>query len=319
MSALNTLRLLRVLGLVSAVSAAVACGDDEKKDGPTGALPEGDASVSTPTPTDSGRPNVSMDAGPRNTMDATTVVPTNDGAVAVDAAVASDAGTTPGLVDDAGKPIVPLVALPSDGTRLSACYDADDCKGDDLTCVASLGARGAGFCSDDCREDKDCTAVSGVPATCSSAGQCVFDCAGADGKGGGACPANMVCRDVTDGNLLVDASYRCTYPVGAGSKSVAAGGKCERAHGNGDCASTLVCHLPSGGLVSSPEDGTGVCTPACKLASDCQVPSGTTAAAVCDEGACEYDCSATNATCPTGSTCRDVDDVPVLSELRCRP
>ena len=313
MSSSATLRVLRVVGLAAAVLSP-ACGDDDKGQTtePVGELPSGDAAVGV----DSGRPSSSMDAGMQGALDATLTPPSSDGSLVTDGALADAAA--PVVLDDAGKPVVPLVPLPDDGAPLSVCYGDADCKGDDLVCVGSLGVRGAGFCNDDCVDDKDCPAVAGVPASCSFEGQCVLGCAGSDGKGGGSCPTNMVCRDITDGNLLTQAEYRCTYPLGAGKKSVAAAGTCELAHGDGDCAGLLVCHLPTGGLLSSPDDGTGSCTAACAQSADCQVPAGSTASALCERGACELDCAATGTTCPSGWSCRDVDDVPLLTQMRCR-
>jgi hypothetical protein len=312
MSSRATLSVLRVAGLVAAVFSA-ACGDDDKSQGgePVGQLPSGDAAVGM----DGARASSLMDAG-RSALDATLTPPSHDGSLGADAAPAD--ATLPAELADAGGPAVPLVPLPHDGAPLAVCYADADCKGDDLVCVGSLGVRGAGFCSDDCTEDKHCPAVAGVPASCSFEGACVLGCAGSDGKGGGSCPPNMVCRDVTEGNLLTQAKYQCTYPLGAGSKSVAANAKCELSHGDGDCAGLLVCHVPAGGLVSSPDDGTGYCAPACRQSADCQAPAGSTAAPLCERGACELDCDAIGASCPAGFSCRDVDDVPVLTQKRCR-
>ena len=313
MSSRATLSVLQVAGLVAAVLAA-GCGDDDNLKGgePGGQQPGADAGAGL----DGARPSVSMDAATLSPLDASLTPPSLDGSRSADGALADV--TAPPVLDDAGTPVVPLVPLPHDGAPLAVCYRDADCKGDDLVCVGPLGVRGAGFCNDDCVEDKDCPAVAGVPASCSFERQCVLGCAGSDGTGGGSCPANMVCRDITDGNLLTQAVYRCTYPLGAGSKSVAATGSCALSHGDGDCAGLLVCHVPAGGLISSPDDGTGSCTAACKQSADCQVPVGSTAAALCEGGACELDCAASGASCPAGYVCRDVDDVPLLSQMRCR-
>jgi hypothetical protein len=228
---------------------------------------------------------------------------------------------------DAGEPEATpgtLLDLPHDGERTSACYGVDDCNGDDLLCFATAGTA-PGFCTEDCKEDTDCKPIDGLTASCSPEGRCQVDCAGT-GEGDGKCPENMECRDLPNPMgpgivtpVVIDAltpNWRCVYPVDAGSNDVKLYGKCERAHGNGDCEGVLGCHAPTGGL--SAATGPGYCTGACTAATDCTLPNGTTSLPLCVSGACDFDCSASGATCPQGMNCRDVDNSLLDESFRCR-
>jgi hypothetical protein len=211
-----------------------------------------------------------------------------------------------------GDASAPLVALPADGNRLSVCYEAADCNGDDLTCYLP-DSLVPGFCTDDCNEDKDCPAVEGLAATCSPDGQCRIDCAG-KGKGDGKCPKDMECRDVFDG-ILGPASYKCVYPEGSGSRVSAKYERCDPKHEDGDCKDKLACFVPS---AFGSGSGPGYCAPTCKEAKDCSVPGGASAVPACEAEHCTLDCSGAGATCPAGMNCRDVDESPLSEMYRCR-
>jgi hypothetical protein len=215
-------------------------------------------------------------------------------------------------------PATPTAPKPAtiriDGLRGAGCFDDADCKGDDLLCFLPAGLRAGspGFCTDDCKVDTDCQAIAGMATTCGD-GQCRVDCSGAKGMGDGACPSNMACLNTAaPPTSLVFPAWHCVYPEGSGVKTAQAFEKCALAHGSGDCADDLLCVTARSGAASSPDDERASavslphCTAACKVASDCKSPTGITAAAACDLGACQLDCAAGGSTCPTGMSCRDV-------------
>jgi hypothetical protein len=303
-------RLSRLLGLGLAgltVLSLGACGEDGGKDTPPepGAVDSGADVPETPA---NPRP---LDGGAAR-MDATVTPPRSDGAV--DEPPTSDGAvdTTPDPLPDGAVPVT-TTQLPSDGNKLSVCYGEADCNGDDLTCYLP-GDAAPGLCTDDCSQDSDCPAVEGIAQGCSTFGQCRIDCTGT-GSGDGACPANQVCRDTSGPGLLTPPAYRCTYPVGAGSKAVALYGKCNTNHGGGDCQGMLGCHVPSA-LLFAPE-GPGYCSNACTVEADCALPAGVTSTVMCLDGGCEFDCSRAGASCPSAMNCRDIDPSP-LEDYRCR-
>ncbi len=324
------------IGLVLCALLAGGCGDEEAKkgapsdnasgegdgdgkqenedegDGDEG----GDGDEDAPADDDSSDPNqefpdsdAGVDAGDDETDDAK-----------------SDAGADPTI----GKPgettaekAGTLLNLPHDGGRLSACY-GDECNGDDLLCFANSGTA-PGFCTEDCNQDSDCQPIEGIKAECSPERRCQVDCTGS-GKGDGKCPKNMECRDLPNPMgvgivtpIVIDAlisQWRCVYPVDAGKNTVKLYEQCDRAHGHGDCQGTRKCHAPTAPLTLPT--GPGYCSPECKEVSDCSVPSGTTAVPMCNDGACDFDCSAKGASCPKGMNCRDVDNNLLTETFRCR-
>ncbi len=222
-----------------------------------------------------------------------------------------DAGVNPGPNAEQGSSGT-LLTLPNDGKHLSICYGHADCTGEGLECYGAF-RMAPGFCSALCEADDDCSPIAGLKAGCGPDGQCRVDCSGADDKGDGACPSNMVCRDFFDLAVVGGGApsepglitmWRCGYPVDGGSNRVAAYQRCDLSHGHGDCKGDLLCHAPSSrlGRPANP----GYCSERCADASDCAAPSGTTAAPVCQAGACELDCAAAGATCPSGMNCRQV-------------
>lgn len=237
-----------------------------------------------------------------------------------DGGTVDDGGAEAGHGGDAGPKLPALLNLPSDGELASACYAPDECNGDDLLCFGSIDTA-PGLCVEDCQDDSDCAEVDGLPARCTR-GQCLVNCAGPERMGGGPCPAKMECRqqltEEVPGVLtpvvvaLTDPNFWCVYPVDAGTNDVALLGACDPGHGDGDCAGVRVCHDPDRGA------GPGFCTDACEASQDCAVPRGVVAStAVCAAGACELDCSAAGATCPTGMNCRDADSNPLTETFRC--
>ncbi len=303
--------MLRTFGLHSLLTFGVcavlagACGDDEKKSEPV------DGSVDPVTGGDGG----AKDAGEPEVPPVPEVPDAGDGD-----------GHTPVPKPDGGttsKPMPgPLLDLPFNGEALSLCYEGDDCKGSSLGCYAAFG-KVAGFCSAKCEKDDDCKPIGGVAASCSPEKLCRVDCSGKDDEGDGACPANMECRDFFDASVVVSGEqsepglisiWRCGYPVHAGTNSVEAYGACDLNHGNGDCKGELLCHAPSSTLNSAKNPG--YCTQGCDSKAQCTVPAGATSVAVCEEGACELDCGAAGASCPSGMNCREFGGP--ISEVRHR-
>jgi hypothetical protein len=310
---------LSVLGLATALLITAACGED-KGDAAQG---PGDGD-DLDTEIDGGEEEPTGDKPPTSIDSGVGFIDASVGVV--DPPASDDASTGVDVAPDGAvvtplPPVtdVPLVPLPVDGTRLAACYSSTDCQGDDLVCVSPTGPLGAGFCMEDCSTDTDCPVVDGVQSTCSVEGECRFDCTG-EGRGDGACPTNMVCRNLVPVGVRALPLYRCTYPLGAGAKSVPAYGQCDNAHGNGDCAGAATCRVPVAGIVTPPA-GPGYCAPSCTtetVATDCAAPAGSTVEPVCDLGWCEFDCSGMGSVCPSGMDCRDVDQAPLISQFRCR-
>ncbi|MDB4974738.1 MAG: hypothetical protein JWN48_3079 [Myxococcaceae bacterium] len=233
------------------------------------------------------------------------------GPIAPDTTVTSGDGGTRSLLPA----LPPGVTLRTDGNSLSACYGEDDCMGDNLSCVHSLGLVGAGYCYSTCKSNDDCQPLEGVATLCSIEGQCVLDCTGG-GLGDGPCPTNMVCRDIVPG--LAVPIFRCEYPYGSGGKITPDYGQCDQGHGSNDCKDDLFCYVPISGIVTAPE-GPGYCAPGCSDASDCTVPGGATAKAACSLlGRCEMDCNEKGSTCPAGMDCVDADNAPLITTRRCR-
>jgi hypothetical protein len=250
----------------------------------------------------------------------------DDAGDGADGGTSNDAGSDPSI----GKPGVttpgtagPLLDLPYGGEQLSACY-GDECKGDDLLCFANSGTA-PGFCTEDCNEDSDCKPIDGLKAECSPERRCQVDCTGS-GKGDAKCPKNMECRDLPNPMgggivtpIVTDAlvsNWRCVYPVDAGKNDVKVYGQCDRDHGHGDCEGTRLCHTPTAPLTLAT--GPGYCSPSCKAVADCVAPSGTTALPLCNDGACDFDCSGKGASCPQGMNCLDVDNSLLSQTFRCR-
>lgn len=297
------LHSLVALGLCALLVSG--CGDDEKQSGPV------DGSVDPATGAGDGG---SKDAdGPEAPPDQGSL----DG---------GDGDAHPTPQPDGGTTEKPmsgtLLDLPYSGELLSLCYQNADCKGAGLGCYAAFGTV-AGFCSAKCEKDGDCKPIGGVVATCSPEGLCRVDCSGKDDNGDGACPTNMRCRDVFDPSVVVAGEesepglisiWRCGYPVHAGSNRVELYQECDLDHGSGDCKGELLCHAPSSALGSPANPG--YCAQACESQAQCTVPSGATSVAVCTEGACELDCAAAGATCPSGMNCRQVGGP--ISEVRHR-
>jgi hypothetical protein len=314
----GSLHLNRLLGVGLCALLVCACGDSEKpnegkagdhRDG--GGDGDGDVKGDGDSDVDSGSkgPGSSDEDG----GDSAPNQPETDGAAQND----DDAGTGEGDSDGGEPQKTPgtLLNLPHGGAKLSICYGAGDCNGDDLLCYATAGTA-PGYCTDDCKKDSDCAAVEGIAATCSSNGQCRLDCAG-KGSGDGPCPTNMECRDVSDlPGTGIGALYSCVYPADGGSNSAKLYEKCDRDHGDGDCQGKLSCHTPTAPL--NAVSGPGYCVGTCGKAADCQVPGGTTSVPLCTEGACEFDCGGSGATCPEGMNCRDVDSSPISEAWRCR-
>jgi hypothetical protein len=313
----RTFHFQNLLGAGLCVLIASACGSDSA---PKNA---GTGTPFVPAQTgDAGNAGGNTDAG--NGADAATppVTPPDDNPQ--EYPPESDAGT-PSASDGGGgddatvvDPGLPqsgvrgtLIDLPSDGEHLSICYSGSDCNGDDLECYAPNGPQ-PGFCTQDCKADSDCDSIQGVKATCSPTGQCQMGCV----AGTGPCPDNMVCADLSPirGGLIPD--YRCVYPGDGGKNNVARYSQCDRAHGDGDCADAMKCHVPNHGDAKAPN--TGYCADDCGSAGDCEVPADTTAAPLCTEGVCEFDCSARGATCPSGMACVDLDSSLLNEVMRCR-
>ena len=288
-----------MLAGLTALLIGAGCGDDKAQGtadaGDAGNSSQGDGDMETPAdnPADSGAPD---QPEPTEDLDAGQEPAPADGSV-------------PPAKDDAG---APLVSLPADGNRLSVCYQAADCNGDDLTCYIP-DSIGPGFCTEDCAIDKDCQALEGMAMTCSPEGQCRVDCTG-KGKGDGKCPTHMECRDVSVG-IITTPSYRCTYPEGSGSRVSAKYERCDPTHDDGDCMDKLACFVPSGFGTGT---GPGYCAPACTEAKNCEAPAGANAAPACENGHCTLDCSGAGTTCPAGMNCRDIDESPLGETFRCR-
>jgi hypothetical protein len=205
-----------------------------------------------------------------------------------------------------------VVALPSDGARLSVCFAKADCQGDDIVCYTP-DTTTPGFCTDDCAVDTDCKPLGGLATTCSPEGQCSTDCAGA-GTGDGPCPTHMTCRNVAVG-ILAAPLYRCTYPAGSGSHASAAYGRCNSQHGDADCSADLSCFVP--GAILPSNGPLGYCSPACANTAACAAEPGATAVATCSAGHCALDCSGSGTTCPTGMSCRDTGEGLGTETFRC--
>lgn len=314
-------RGVRWLGSMTTVLVLSACGEDKGESADNGG---GDGDESTDAPEgllDAGGPRGDMDASPilppAIVPEGGAVIESPDGAVTV--VPEPDAAAPNGPSSGGGGGLLPAlppgVTLPTDGNKLSACYSDEGCTGDNLSCVHALGLLGAGYCYDKCETSEQCPALEGVPSICSIESQCVFDCTG-EGLGDGACPTNMVCRNIVPG-LLVPI-FRCEYPYGSGGKITPAYGQCNTAHGSNDCEGENACYVPISGIVTPPA-GPGYCAPGCDLAADCQVPAGATATPVCSAlGRCQMNCTEEGATCPTGMECVDVDQAPLFSAKRCR-
>jgi hypothetical protein len=311
-------RGVHFLGCIATVVVLSACGED--KGTGTGNGGEGDGSTESPDGLlDAGGPRRNIDAGPTVPPvivedGGGAVIETPDGAaidIVPDGAAPSDPGDGDGLLPA----LPPGITLPTDGNKLSACYNEEGCTGDNLSCVHALGLLGAGYCYDKCETSEDCQPLEGIESICSIESQCVFDCTG-DGLGGGDCPANMVCRNIVPG--LAVPIFRCEYPYGSGGKITPAYGQCNTAHGSNDCEGDNACYVPISGIVTPPA-GPGYCAPSCQSADECQVPAGATATATCSLlGRCQMNCSEEGATCPTGMECVDVDQAPLITAKRCR-
>jgi hypothetical protein len=224
-----------------------------------------------------------------------------------------DGGGTAGDTSDGG-PGADGGEIPSDGNRLSVCYANAECNGDDLVCFGDGGGV-PGFCTEDCVEDTDCQPIGGMEATCSPQGECYVAC---DGEGDTDCPDDMECRQT--GGV---GSFGCAYPAGTGSGAAGQWESCEVSHGDGDCASGLVCYLPTWPAATS---GTGFCTENCQVVTDCTQPDDTSITSViaCGPTAatgtrwCRLDCSVEGSTCPDGMACENVVSNPQQQVLVCR-
>lgn len=277
---------------------------------------------------DDGRTGSMVDASRPSVIDAaqpTPVLPQDSGPmVPDDALVIQDPNVAPGTVvpaaPDASAPGV-ATPLPSDGMRGSVCYTDKPC-GPDLFCFAPTGGsvQYPGLCTEGCRTNANCPPVDGIPQVCSTSGQCIVDCAGADDEGSGKCPVNETCRNVRISPLAANV-WRCTYPDNSGARSSALFGRCSTRHGSGDCTLPNVCHVPEPqyAIPGTPETaGSGYCASECASAMDCPVSPGITAVPMCTRGRCELDCGAPGAnTCPNQMNCRDIDANPLNAVYRC--
>jgi hypothetical protein len=192
--------------------------------------------------------------------------------------------------------------LPNDGEQLSICFADTDCNGDDLVCYGESSS-GAGFCTEDCIEDSDCSPIAGFEAICSPNGECVFECQDENDTN---CPPGLECTDQGGG------VFRCAYPEGTGSGSKQIWESCDAARAGGECESGLVCYRPSFPVAS---EGTGYCALPCNDVSECTEPDDVTAEIECGPQGmgmsryCRLDCSAQDATCPDGMECENVIDM----------